>query len=159
MEEESDFVKRMLSVYDDKELQNKDEMLLKFETNQVEANRNAATLVLICINKLYDVLIKNSESCFEIKSSSPRKISTKMIKRLYITCSKLYLSDFLLYISMKSPKNDIFYTQHNSKDWEILGRHFIYHEFPNPKKIINAYQNFFALVAIGNTMINKSANR
>lgn len=133
-------------------------MRVKFEKNQAEVNRNAATLVVICINKLYEVLIGLMEGEFNSKSTLQRGISIRMLKRIYSTCAKLYITDFLLYIAMKSPKDDIFYIPPSNVNWETLGRHYYKHEFPNPRKIINAYQNFFALVAISNAMINKSAN-
>jgi hypothetical protein len=44
---------------------------------------------------------------------------------------------------MNTPKDDIFYLDIEHKDWDILGKHFICHEFPNSQKIINGYINFY----------------
>ena len=53
----------MLNVYDDKSIiQERDEMIVNFENNKIEINRNAATLVLVCVNRMFEILIRNCES-------------------------------------------------------------------------------------------------
>lgn len=117
-EDESAFLKRMLNVYDDKSIiQERDEMIVNFENNKIEINRNAATLVLVCVNRMFEILIRNCESQFEVRSKNPRKIKSRIIKKIYSTCAKLYISDYLLYIAMKSPIDDIFYLNHESNSW------------------------------------------
>lgn len=87
--------------------------------------------------------------------NNSKKIHINQIKKIYSLCSKLYISDFIVYITMSSPKSDIFYLDPNEEDWKIMHRHYSLHEFSNRKKIINAYKNFYQYVAIGNAMLNK----
>jgi len=58
---------------------------------------------------------------------------------------------------MSTPLDDIFYSDPNSDDWKIIKSNYMLHEFPNCKKVINAYKNFYQFVALGNAMLNKSA--
>lgn len=53
-EEETEFIKRMLSIQEDKIFD--EELLQKFENLELRINRNSSTLALECINKLYEVL-------------------------------------------------------------------------------------------------------
>lgn len=46
----------MLTVYDDKIFD--EELLKKYENCEIQVNRHSSTLVIVCINKLYDILSK-----------------------------------------------------------------------------------------------------
>lgn len=46
----------MMTVYEDKEFD--EEILDKFDGCEASINRHSTTLVLICVNKLYDILVK-----------------------------------------------------------------------------------------------------
>lgn len=54
--EETEFIKRMMTVYEDKEFD--EEILGRFDKCEVPINRHSTTLVLICVNKLYEILLK-----------------------------------------------------------------------------------------------------
>lgn len=95
----------MLRAYEDKEYEIT-EMTAAFEKFERKANRHSATLVLICLNKLCEILIK----VCELASNLNGRISSYLIKRIHVLCSKMYPADLVLYIAMAVPEDDLFYS-------------------------------------------------
>lgn len=59
---------------------------------------------------------------------------------------------------MATPMDDIFYQELSSTDWSILLDCYSFHEFPDNKKVVKAYKNFYKYVAIGNAMLSKQSD-
>lgn len=59
--DETEFTKRMLKVYDDKNY-NDPQLTKMFQTYERQVNRHAVTLVLNCVTKLFDILVDLCES-------------------------------------------------------------------------------------------------
>jgi hypothetical protein len=38
-----------------------------------------------------------------------KRLSTTLIKKIYISCAKTYISDMLIYNAMRAPEEDMFY--------------------------------------------------
>jgi hypothetical protein len=68
---------------------------------------------MICLNKLYEILIKVSE----LACISTGKVESYLIKRIYVLCSKMYPADFVLYIAMSVPEDDLFYCELHDDKW------------------------------------------
>ena len=83
------------------------------------------------------------------------KITTKLIRRIYVTCAKMYISDMVLYNSMLTPHDDIFYQDATSEAWQLVMQCYEQHEFKSSKRLVKAYNNFHDYLAIGNCMLNK----
>lgn len=62
---------------------------------------------------------------------------------MYVLCSKTYISDFTLYIAMQTKEEDLFYQPLDSADWSTLLQIYSPHEFPDNKKVVKAYKNFY----------------
>ena len=109
--DESEFIKRMLKVYDDK---NFDDPVFTQALNEgsVRANRHAAALVISCIIKIYEKTIALCKEALQAK----QKLELQ-IKRVYVICARVYIADFVLYMSMKADENDFFYQDISSSDW------------------------------------------
>jgi hypothetical protein len=51
----------MLKIYEEKDYEDKNETM-QFETFEKIVNRHASTLVIVCMNKMYELLIKQCET-------------------------------------------------------------------------------------------------
>lgn len=80
---------------------------------KVKVNRHASTLVIVCIVKMLDILLAICENAI----ITGEKISSKLIRRIYITCAKMYVGDMVLYNAMLAIENDIFYQSADSEAW------------------------------------------
>lgn len=148
--DETEFTKRMLKVYDDKNY-NDPQLTKMFQTYERQVNRHAVTLVLNCVTKLFDILVDLCESILNQNT----KLKGKTIRRVYCVCAKTYISDFVIYNAMSAPINDIFYQDITHEDWIVLLNFFSQHHFPNNKKVVKAYKNFYSYIAVGNAMLSK----
>lgn len=72
---------------------------------QRKINRHASTLVIVCVVKMLDILIQICENAINTKDPIP----SKLIRRIYVTCAKMYIADMVLYNAMLTDENDIFY--------------------------------------------------
>ncbi len=98
-----------MKFYDDKNYDCQ-ERYLEFAEGNAVVNRHAATLVLNCMIKLLDLVIPLLDTTFDdLNKKKFDKITSTVIKRIYVQCAKLYIGDFLLFSSMNSSKEDIFY--------------------------------------------------
>lgn len=71
----------------------------------------------------------------------------------------MHVTDFVLYIAMQTPEDDIFYQDIDHPRWKLLRGCYTIHEFPNNHKLINAYLNFHKYLAIGNATLSKSQEK
>lgn len=60
----------------------------KIKNKEIEVNLNALTLVVECVNKLYNLTLEEVAKVYK-----KGKINKQDIKRIYIKCSKLYMAD------------------------------------------------------------------
>ena len=84
-----------------------------------------------------------------------KTIASIKIKKIYISCAKMFVSDLILFMSLTAPDTEIFYQDHNSPEWSYLLDCFSFHQFPDTAKLVNSYKNFFSFIAIGNSMISQ----
>lgn len=137
-----------MSIQEEKEFE--DTVLQQLDSCSKKINRHAATLVLVCLNKLFEQL-----SVFLQALMTPTAHLTKdEVKKMYVLSSKLHMADFILYISFESPETDLFYNPATSDQWLLLNQHFNSHEFKNNAKVIEAYKELFKFVSIGNAIMN-----
>ena len=118
-EAETEYVKRMLKVYDDKNYE-KQEITQSFKEFKAKVNRHSVTLVLQCVIKLFDKIIKLCIEATKKCSQKKQKIHSLDIRRIYVTCSKVYISDMILYISMQAPEEDLFYQNSRCEQWDTM---------------------------------------
>ena len=83
------------------------------------------------------------------------KISGTIVKRAYVLCARTYVSDFVMYISITTPMNDIFYQDVQSDDWKKMLDIFTFHDFGNHRKLVKAYESFQDFIAVGHAMMSR----
>jgi len=149
------YVKRMFRVFDEKNYE--DESRSKdMQEGRVEANRNAATLVLTVLLKLYNAALPHLEQIQTFLAKKQYgKVGGTAIKRAYVLCARSYIADFVLYIAMTTPATDVFYQEVSSEDWQALLGIFEYHDFGNTRKLVKAYDSFQDFIAVGHAMMSR----
>eukprot|EP00347_Sterkiella_histriomuscorum_P000824 403374374 len=150
--QENDFTLRMLKCYEDKNYHRNQEVQQMREFT-LKVNTNAATLVVVCIVKMQTILLQYCKRALEMK----QKMNSKLVRRIYVTCSKMYVSDMILYNAMLANENDIFYQDASSEAWQLVMKCYEQHEFKHSKRLIRAYNSFHDYLAIGNCVLNKQS--
>lgn len=102
--EDTEFTKRMLKVYDDKDYEDP-KVIEDIDNMKIEINRHSTTLVIVCVVKMLDILLSYCEKA----EKQEGKLSSNLIQRMYTTCAKMYLADLVLYNAMLTSHDDIFY--------------------------------------------------
>lgn len=80
-------------------------LIVKYEQFEAKVNVNASALVIICINKMYQLMFDYGLSL----AKGETEINTKSIRKLFVHCSKIYIADQMLFVAMNAPKDDLFY--------------------------------------------------
>lgn len=118
---------------------------------EIKVNSNAATLVIVCIVKMQEILLQICKRALEMTG----KITSQIVRKIYCTCAKMYVSDMVLYAAMLTPDDDIFYQDASSESWKLVMKCFEQHQFKNSSKILKAYGKFHEYLAIGNCVMNR----
>ncbi|CDW87878.1 hormone sensitive [Stylonychia lemnae] len=149
--DDTEFTKRMLKIYEEKNFEDQS-LINKFKLQQEIVNPHACTLVVICVLRLFEIINDLSQQAL----SSGKRIESTLIKRIYITCAKAYVSDLVLYSAMSAPSQDLFYQETYTSSWRLLIENFDCYSFPDNSKVVKAYKNFFSYVAVGKAIISKN---
>eukprot|EP00347_Sterkiella_histriomuscorum_P001768 403370757 len=148
---ECEFSKRMLKAYEDKNYENED-IIAQIKSYKHKINRNAVTLVFSSIVKIFEILLNQCREALNCKQELPSRV----IKRIYVTSAKTYVSDLVVYSAMLASHQDIFYQDPCSSDWQTIVKIYDQHVYPDHQKVVKAYQNFFQFVALGNALMSKN---
>ena len=87
---------------------------------EIKVNSNAATLVIVCIVKMQEILLQICKRALEMTG----KITSQIVRKIYCTCAKMYVSDMVLYAAMLTPDDDIFYQDASSESWKLVMKCF-----------------------------------
>eukprot|EP00347_Sterkiella_histriomuscorum_P013953 403362725 len=146
-----EMLQRMEKAYTDLSYINP-ETVLKIQSNEIQVNIHAATLVILCINKMYQIMLNYGFLLVTGKSI----VDTKSIRKLFVHCSKIYITDQMLYVSMVAPKDDLFYKNENDECWKYLMQYYSCVEYPDDHKVLSSYKTFYQNIALGNAFVSKA---
>ena len=91
---------------------------------------SAATVVLDCFVNILEELNKDLSEIL----SAGRVVPFSLVRKFAVDMLQLDSAEIMLYAAFDAQKDDIFYQEEDSADWQLLKAVTYQHEIENPEK-------------------------